>query len=232
MKKPKKKKAQLKSDELTLAKAVGMMSKTMAGKSPKELQQVWTLYEKEFSKLHIFGKKPMKASPNSSANLVVSIDCLHRALAGTVVYQPLDRKRVLQLVDRKQTMPFQASLQHLYVMPIKGVPEVRPEDYTDVPHDAYEYFKEQPSWNDINSQTHYVIIGGQHCVAVHKLLIEEGSLFEEDERDAQSFIVTIVWSHPREWNLLTYYSRVLNQDLAGVRSEGNYLTLLGLVRKS
>ena len=54
LKKPKKKKAQLKSDELMLAKAVGMTSKTVAGKSPKELQQVQTLYEKEFSKLHIF----------------------------------------------------------------------------------------------------------------------------------------------------------------------------------
>ena len=61
--------------------------------------------------------------------------------------------------------------------------------------------------------------------------MEEGSLSEEDERDVQSFIVTIVWSHPREWNLLTYYSRVLNQDLAGVRSKGNYLTILGLARK-
>ena len=37
LKKPEKKKAQLKSDELTLAKAVGMTSKTVAGKSPKEL---------------------------------------------------------------------------------------------------------------------------------------------------------------------------------------------------
>ena len=71
-----------------------MTSKIVAGKSPKELQQVWTLYEKEFSKLHIFGKKPMKASPNSLADLVVSIDRLHRAPAGTVVYQPLDKKRV------------------------------------------------------------------------------------------------------------------------------------------
>ena len=129
-------------------------------------------------------------------------------------------------------MPFQASLQHLYVMPIKGEPEVQPKDYTDVPYDAYEYFTEQPSWNDINSQTHYIIIDGQHCVATHRLLIQEGSLSKEDERDAQSFIVTMVWSHLREWNLLTYYSRVLNQDLAGVRSEGNYLTLLGLARKS
>ena len=61
LKKLEKKKAQLKSDELMLAKAVGMTSRTVVGKSPKELQQIRMLYEKGFSKLHIFGKKPMKA---------------------------------------------------------------------------------------------------------------------------------------------------------------------------
>ena len=48
-------------------------------------------------------------------------------------------------------------------------------------------------------------------------LIAEGGLSEEDRRDARSFIVTVVWAKKEEWNLLIYYSRVLNQDLAGVR---------------
>ena len=129
-------------------------------------------------------------------------------------------------------MPFQASLQYLYVMPIRGTPQNRVEDYGDIPYNAYEFYTEQPKLEDIGHNTHYVVIGGQHCVAAHKVLLKEGSLLEEDARDARSFIVTIVWQDPKDWNPMTYYSRVLNQDLAGARYEGNYMTLLGLARKS
>ena len=100
---PKKKSQQSKSDpkveDLTLAKAMGMTSKMVVGKSAKELQLVRSLYEKEFSKLYIFGKKPMKVFPNNSADLVVDINRLHRAPAESVIYRPLDKKRVLQLID-------------------------------------------------------------------------------------------------------------------------------------
>ena len=81
-----------KVDNLTLAKVVGLTSKTVVGKFAKELQLVRALY-KEFSKLHIFGKKPiMKVSPNNLADLVVDINRLHQASTKSVVYQPLDKK--------------------------------------------------------------------------------------------------------------------------------------------
>lgn len=226
------KKSDPKVEEMTLAKVVNMTSKTVAGKSAKELQQVRALYEKEFTKLHIFGKRPIKKSERSQDDLLVDIDKLHRAPAGSIVYRNLELKRVNQLMDQKRAMPFQPSLQHLYVMPVKGEPPIRKEDFKDVPTETYEYFDHKPTWSDINERTHFIIIGGQHCVAAHRALIAEGGLSEEDRRDARSFIVTVVWAKKEEWNLLIYYSRVLNQDLAGVRSEGNYLTLLGLARRS
>ena len=129
-------------------------------------------------------------------------------------------------------MPFHASIQHLYLMPVKGEYLVRKEDFTNIPLDTYEFFMEQPMWKDIGPNTHYVIIGGQHCLAAHRVLVGEGNLSEEDERDATNFIVTIVWADPKDWNLMLYYSRVLNQDLASVRSEGNYLTLLEVAQRS
>lgn len=61
----------------------------------------------------------------------------------------------------------------------------------------------------------------------------EGFLLDEDDTDAKNFCVTIVWQDPSaDSNVMTYYSRVLNQDLTGVRMEGNYLNLVALARLS
>ena len=113
-------------------------------------------------------------------------------------------------------------------MLVKGEYPVWKEDFIDISLDTYKFFMEKPTWKDIGPNMHYVIIGGQHCVAIHRVLVGEGSLSKEDERDATNFIVTIVWADLKDWNLMLYYSRILNQDLAGVRSEGNYLTLLAV----
>ena len=161
----------------------------------------------------------------------MDINRFHRAPTGFVVYQPLDKKRVLQLIDQKRTMPFQASLQHLYMMLVKGEYPVRKKDFIDISLETYKFFMEQPTWKDIGPNTHYVIIGGQHCEATHRVLVREGSLSEEDERDATNFIITIVCANPKDWNLMLYYSRVLNQDLVGVRLEGNYLIFLEVARR-
>ena len=59
-KKPLLKKSDPKVDEMILAKVVNITSKIVAGKTPKEQQQVRALYEKEFTKLLIIGKRPIK----------------------------------------------------------------------------------------------------------------------------------------------------------------------------
>jgi hypothetical protein len=113
---------------------------------------------------------------------------------------------------------FQASLQHLFVLPLKGPPGEPKND--DDEFLAPECFTSIPIRANITSTTHYYIIGGQHCVAAYQFLIDEGNLSLEDVKDAWSFIVTIVWAASSDFLKLTYYSRVLNQDLAGNRTEG------------
>jgi hypothetical protein len=118
----------------------------------------------------------------------------------------------------------------MFVLPLKGLLGKPKNDDDEFP--APEYFTSIPTRADITSTTHYYIIGGQHCVVAHQFLIDERNLSPEDVKDAQSFIVTIVWVAPLDFLKLTYYSRVLNQDLAGNRTEGNFLTQLTTVRKS
>lgn len=227
-KKSQRKKSEPKEEGLTLAKAVQLSHATVAKYSPKDLQQVKELYEKEFGGLHIFGRRPYKVD-NDGPDMIVDISHLHRAPDGVVVYRPLDQHRVTQLINQKRTMPsFQALLQHVYVMPLRGPPR-RTRD-SDVP--VAEYFLEPPKRKDINANTHFYIIGGQHSVAAHKFLIEEGILSPSDAKDASSSCITIVWAKPEKFSTLIYYSRVLNQDLAGNRTEGNFLSQLETARKS
>ena len=77
--------------------------------------------------------------------MLVDIDQLHRAPPGTIVYRNLEKKQVSLLMDQKWVMPFQPSLQHLYVMPVMGDMSNCKEDYKLVPSESYEYFDRAPT---------------------------------------------------------------------------------------
>jgi hypothetical protein len=127
-------------------------------------------------------------------------------------------------------LSFQASLQHLFVLYLKG-PLGNPKNNDDK-FPAPKFFTSIPTRADITSTTYYYIIGRQHCVAAHQFLIDEGNLSLEDVKDVHTFIVTIAWVAPLDFLKLTYYSRVLNQDLVRNRTKGKFLIQLATTRKN
>ena len=64
---------------------------------------------------------------------------------------------------------FHAVLYHFVVLLLRSHP--------DEPFPRPRFFDRLPTYKEIKDNTHYYIIGGQHTVKAHRVLIQEGNLF-------------------------------------------------------
>ena len=227
---PDKKKRRKSEGPLTLGDAVHLKSTNRESLSTEKQLAIRRLYEAEFNPVYIFGGIPFQSDPDSGKEMLVDIAKLYRAPPAKIVYRSLIEERVKALLAQKRLMPsFQMGRQHLYLLPLKGRPmnmEGKREDYPPA-----TFFELTPMRNEITAETCFYIIGGQHNVEAHRRLIAEGCLSKPDAEAAAQFKFTLVWAPPSKHDTLMHLSRVLNQDIAGNRTESTFLGQLGTARR-
>jgi hypothetical protein len=215
---------------LTLGDAVHLKSTNRESLSTEKQLAIRKLYETSFNPVYIFGGNPFQSDPKSGNEMLVDISKLYRAPPGEIVYRPILEERVEALQAQKRLMPsFQMGRQHLYLLPLKKKPINRQGKKEEFP--PATFFELPPQRHEINAETSFYIIGGQHSVEAHRRLIAEGCLSKPDSEAAAQFKFTLVWAPPSRHDTLLHLSRVLNQDIAGNRTESTFLGQLGTARR-
>ena len=77
----------------------------------------------------------------------------------------------------------------------------------------------------LTNTTHYYIIGGQHTVEAHKILVGSGEIPECDKDDASTFNIIPLWAHNDSLEIM-HLSKALNHNIAGEQKEQTFLTQL------
>ena len=214
-----------KKPELTLADAVNFGSDDKKRLTPELREEIRKLYDAEFSPLYIHHSENtmgMESWKNPDGQeLHVHYDHLHRAEPGTMVYRGLVQDRVDRIAMQVEIVPDISLVRaQVIVLPLKGYANEKPI-----------YFSSRPEKKDINASTHYYIIGGQHTVAAHKQVLSTKDHISDFKRGLLSkFSIIPVWCEESNFQKLLYLSRVLNQDVAGERTEQTFMQQLGNAR--
>ena len=88
-----------------------------------------------------------------------------------------------------------------------------------------EFFNPCVPREKLTTTTHYYIIGGQHMVEAHRILVETGEILECNRDDASTFNIIPLWAH-NELLEIMHLSKALNQNIAGEQKEQTFLTQL------
>lgn len=212
--------------ELTIEEAVTYTDKDKKLLTAERREEIRVLYDKVFSPLYIHrqalgaGTGAFQRPPGT--DLLVNYSKLHLAEAGKMVYRGLVLDRLKHLMMAIDIVPDISLVRaQVVVLPLKafgnkGTPV---------------YFDRAPVESEITADTHFFIIGGQHTVEAHKKIVLGPKHISDLKKNLLSnFAIIPVWCHQSNHKLLLYLSRVLNQDVAGERTEQTYIEQLSNAR--
>ena len=210
---------------LSLADAVNFGSDDSKRLTPEMREEIRKLYDTEFAPLYIHHSENtigMESWKNPDGQeLHVHFDHLHRAPPGMIVYRGLVPDRVDRIAMQVEIVPDISLVRaQVIVLPLKGFAD-----------DKAVYFSSRPEKKDINARTHFYIIGGQHTVAAHQKVLSTKDQISEFKKGLLSkFSIIPVWCAESNFQKLLFLSRVLNQDVAGERTEQTFMQQLGNAR--
>ena len=143
---------------------------------------------------------------------------LHRAPPGRMVYRSIHKGRLQGILNRVRINgDYHSEYRLITVLPLKRGPYGS--------DGVVEFFNPCPPREKLTNTTHYYIIGGQHTVEAHKILVESGEIPECDKEDASTFNIIPLWAYNDSLEIM-HLSEALNQNIAGEQKEQTFLTQL------
>ena len=148
---------------LSIHKCVNMMDVEINKLTPTEMKAMNALYKQVFSPMYASGKKPL--TDESGEGIRIHYKYLHRTPPGRMVYRSIHKGRLQGILNRVRIDgDYHSEYRLITLLPLKHGPYGL--------DGVVEFFNPCPPRQKLTSTTHYYIIGGQHTVEAHKILIE------------------------------------------------------------
>ena len=182
--------------------------------SATEMKAMNKLYQEVFMLLYKWRKKPLADAKGRL--LRVHYKFLHKDELGRLVYRGIEQSRLKRIKNRILVdSGYHSENWYITVYPIKTAPQG--------PEKIPKFWDTCPKKENLTSTTHYYIIGGQHTVEAHRLLLENGDIPERNKLLASTFNVISIWQvFDLKNNDVVHLSRALNQNIVGEQREQSF----------
>ena len=204
---------------LSIHKCVNMTDVEINMLVPTEMKAMNALYKQVFSPMYAWGKKLL--TNESGEGICVHYKYLHRAPPGRMVYRSIHKSRLQEILNRVRIDgDYHSEYRLITVLPLKLGPFG--------PEKIVEFFNPCLPREKLTSTTHYYIIGRQHMVEAHRILVEIGEIPKCDKDDANTFNIIPLRAYSESLEIM-HLSKALNQNIASEQKEQTFLTQLVFV---